>query len=176
MDYQPFWCEENIWRLTSDACVGPGERFVLLLTGSSGHVACWGQRAASSPEAPVLWDYHVVLVVCQDTWTVWDLDCRAGYPLPALTWLGATFPCPETVRPVFHPRCLLIPADEYRTQFTSDRAHMRNIDGSWQQPPPPWPVPHQANGTTLATYVTRARDGLNLAALYERLSSRAEPR
>jgi len=176
MDYQPFWCEENIWRLTTDACVGVGERWVLFLTGSSGHVACWGQCAASSADAPVLWDYHVVLVVRQETWAVWDLDCRQGCPLPAATWFAATFPCPDSVRPVFQPRCLLISADEYRTQFTSDRTHMRNPDGGWQQPPPPWPAPQQAHGTTLATYVTRARRGLTLAELTTRLNSRVEPR
>lgn len=176
MDYQAFWCEENIWRLCADAVVGPGERVVLMLTGTAGHVACWGQRAATSDDAPVLWDYHVVLAVRHEGWSVWDLDCRLGYPLPASAWLATIFPCPDTVRPVFQPRCLLIPANEYRDQLRSDRSHMRTASGGWQQPPPPWPAPHRADGTTLATYVERARRGLTFVDLCARLSSRAEPR
>ena len=176
MDYQAFWCEENIWRLTTDPEVTPGERWVVLLTGTSGHVACWGQRASGAPEAPVLWDYHVVLAVRHTTWDIWDLDCRLGCPVPAMAWLAATFPNSDTVRPALRPRFLLIPADEFRMQFTSDRAHMRTADGGWQQPPPPWSAPCASHGTTLAMYVERARRGLYLHDLTTRFSSRAEPR
>lgn len=170
MLYQPFWCEENIWHLTADPQVGAGERWVALLTGISGHLACWGQRAAATAEAPVLWDYHVVLMVQDTTWQVWDLDARRGCPLPAITWLATTFPEPGRIRPAFRPRCLFLPAASYHSQLTSDRAHMRDGHGQWQQPPPPWPAPRAADGTTLATYIERARHGLTYDELKVRLS------
>ncbi len=178
MLYQPFWCEENIWHLAGDPQVGPGERWVALLTGVAGHFPCWGQRAAATPDAPVLWDYHVILLVHQIGWHVWDLDACRGCPLPATTWLATTFPEPERIHAAFQPRCLMVPASTYRSQLTSDRAHMRHGQGTskgeWQQPPPPWPLlppPLQpADGTTLATYIQRARCGLTYDELRARLS------
>ncbi len=170
MLYQPFWCEENIWHLTTDPEVGPGARWVAILTGISGHFACWGQRAASPAEAPVLWDYHVVLMVQDRTWQVWDFDTLPGCPLPAVTWLKTSFPQPERIRQAYQPRCLLIPAALYHEQLLSDRSHMRTASGGWQHPPPPWPAPQATPGTSLATYIERAREGLTYAEIAARLS------
>lgn len=161
--HQPFWCEENIWHLAAHPNPGPGERRVLVITGAGAEVACWEQRAGR-PGRPIAWDYHVVLAVRADTWRIWDLDCRLGAPLAAAAWLRATFPCPERVRAPFQPRFALFTAEAWRSDFGSDRAHMRDADGGWQQPPPPWPA--IAGGAfTLADAVSRARAGLDLAAL-----------
>lgn len=163
MRHQPFWCEENIWHLADDPAVGPGERWVVVLTGASGHVACWNQRAAD-PGEPVLWDYHVVLAVRSgDGMRIWDLDTRLDCPSPAAAWIAGTFPEPLHVRPAFRPRLQWSPADEFRRAFTSDRSHMRTADGGWQQPPPPWPA-IVGGDTSLADYVGRARRGSSLDA------------
>lgn len=168
--YQPFWCEENIWQLTIDPLVGAGERQVLLITGASGHVECWNQRVAGPPGAMMQWDYHVALAVRgTDLWQLWDLDTHLGCPVPAQQWLSGTFPCPERVATRLQPRFLLIPADEWRNGLRSDRQHMRTASGAWSQPPPPWPMP-QGNGATLADYLGRARTGMDLIALRQRLS------
>lgn len=161
--YQPFWCEENIWQLTLDPAVGVGERLVVLISGISGHVACWHQRAASVGE-PVLWDYHVVMAVRHDGWMIWDLDTRLACPLPATTWLGRTFPCPTTLPLEFLPRFLVVPASAYRRDLYSDRQHMRTGDGGWLRPPPPWPAPG-IGSVTLTDYLRQTRNGLALAEM-----------
>jgi len=161
--YQPFWCEENIWQLTLDPTLGSGERHVVLISGITGHVACWQQRAAAVGE-PVLWDYHVVLAVRQDGWTIWDLDTRLACPLAAMTWLDHTFPCLVGLPPVFSPRFLVVPAAGYRRDLFSDRQHMRTATGDWQHPPPPWPAPCTGS-VTLADYLRQTRNGLTMSEL-----------
>jgi hypothetical protein len=166
--HQPFWCEENIWHLAQHPAPGDGERLVLVISGAGGEVACWEQRAGRAGR-PILWDYHVVLAAQRDDGCrIWDLDSRLGYPLPALTWLHGTFPCPDLVLPAFQPRVAIIPAATWITTFGSDRAHMRRPDGTWQRPPPSWP-PIRAGDLSVAAAIQQARAGIDLAALRTRL-------
>ncbi len=85
LQYQPFYCEENVWCLAqrADLVTGPAEVVFIFgpdhpdgrsraggslaeaMGSPSGcrleaRVACWYQRAAREGEA-VLWDYHVIL-------------------------------------------------------------------------------------------------------------------
>jgi hypothetical protein len=46
-----------------------------VITGAGAQVACWQQKAGVA-NAPILWDYHVVLAVHSDGWCIWDLDGR----------------------------------------------------------------------------------------------------
>lgn len=39
----------------------------------------------------------------------------------------------------------VISAEQYLTEFSSDRRHMRRPDGTWIKPPPPYP-PIQSSG------------------------------
>jgi hypothetical protein len=166
--YAPFWCEENIWHLAADPRVGEGAREVVLLTGAGGLVACWEQRAARQADAPVVWDYHVVLAVrTADGWQVWDLDSLAGCPVSAERWLAATFPLPAQVRPDFQPRFLVMPAGDWRRDFHSTRAHMRDAHGHWRHPEPAWP-PILGGGPGLMAWVAAARHERTLAELRER--------
>ena len=155
--YAPFWCEENIWHLAADPRVGEGAREVVLLTGAGGLVACWQQRVARQPDAPVVWDYHVILAVrAPRGWQVWDLDCLSGCPVPADRWLAATFPTAQVVLPDFQPRFLVMPAVDWRRDLHSTRAHMRDAHGRWRHPEPEWPRILGA-GPGLSTWVTAAR-------------------
>jgi len=160
--HQPFWCEENIWHLAQHPCLGEGERWVVVLTGQEEEVVCWQQRAADEG-APVMWDYHVVLVNKHQGCQIWDLDTRLGAPIAAHDWLQGTFPCPTLVRRAFQPRFAVLPAKDYVEQFGSDRAHMRTVDGGWLHPPPLWTAISGQN-LTLNQAVKRARGGLDLQA------------
>ena len=51
--YQPYYCEENIWRLAQDPRCGDGERLVALITNRSGQFAMWHQRPAKGSEEPL---------------------------------------------------------------------------------------------------------------------------
>jgi hypothetical protein len=165
--YQPFWCEENIWHLAQNPATVADERFVLLITGAKAEVACWQQRSGVDG-VPVLWDYHVVLATRSERWQIWDLDGRLGFPVPAETWLGSTFPCPDLVPARFQPRFALIPAADYVQSFGSDRAHMRGPDGRWLQPPPPWPA-ITGQALSLADAIQQARQGFDQTAVAAQL-------
>ena len=167
--YQPFWCEENIWQLARHPAPGPGERLVIVVTGVEAEVACWHQRAGRSRQ-PLCWDYHVVLGVRTNGWSIWDLDTRLGYPVPARSWLDATFPCPEQVNPAFQPRFAVYPAAQWIDGFGSDRSHMRTAEGGWQHEPPAWP-PISGSALTLGAAVASARAGLDLAGLCQLFSA-----
>ena len=42
----------------------------------------------------------------------------------------------------------VVPADSFLLNFASDRSHMKNPDGSWKMPPPPYPPIHTAGHMT----------------------------
>ena len=139
-EHQPFYCEENVYRLAASGLVAdPSE--VVFVTNARRQVACWHQRAAD-PDEPLLWDYHVVLLEHHpDGPRLWDLDTRLGYPIPAGLWVDATFNDPAVVRAPFHPRFRVVPAALFLAEFATDRSHMRTASGRYRKPPPPWDPP-----------------------------------
>lgn len=137
----PFYCEENVWQLGSAAVVGdPVERYVVFVSNAQRQCALWAQRASDRPDGLVIWDYHVVLVARSDEggFQVWDVDSRFGYPVALAHWLLGTFP--HAVPPAFIPGFRVVPFGDYVRVFASDRSHMRRSDGTWQAPPPTWPM------------------------------------
>jgi hypothetical protein len=138
--YQPFYCEENVWWLAQRDDLAECPRWVLFITGERG-VLMRHQRAA--PEsAPVVWDYHVILVVRRgDLLEAWDHDTRLGMPSPLLAYLEASFPPLPDALARWRPRFRVVEADELVARFSTDRGHMRALDGSYLRPPPPWPPP-----------------------------------
>lgn len=176
--HQPFYCEENIWHLAQDPRCGPGRRLVLVISGTSGRFAMWQQRAAPTPGEPIPWDYHVVLLVHHDGWRVWDLDTALGAPLPVEAWLTGSFPHSQRVRAGYQPRFRVLPAAEYVAILRSDRSHMRDEDGGWLHPPPPWPTLGDGGSNVLALAdVNRPAPGtvLNHAGLVAYLVAAAVP-
>lgn len=140
--YTPYYCEENVWHLC-DELRRPGvERRVVFISNPSKQCALWHQRAAHAPGEPVLWDYHVILFARDEAWRVWDLDTLLGMPVDLRTYLVRTFE-EQRVPARFMPLFRVLDGDEYLELFSSDRAHMRNEDGSWKQPPPAWTAIHR---------------------------------
>ena len=136
--YCPYYCEENVWHLCADPRVGE-ERWVLFVSNLGMNVAMWKQRAAAAPDAPVVWDYHVVVLARRDrSWRVWDLDCLLGLDLALETWLRASFE-PATTPAELWPLFRCIEADVFRRTFASDRRHMLRPDGTPCAPAPSWP-------------------------------------
>lgn len=138
-EYAPFYCEENIWWLARRPELKHGE--VAILFNPDGLCVLFEQRAAE-PGEPLGWDYHVVLGAagteghCQ----VWDLDSRLGAPVAAELWFAASFPDVERWPKRYVPRFRLLSAAEYVASLSSDRSHMRRADGTYREPPPPWPA------------------------------------
>lgn len=171
--YQPFYCEENIWLLAQDQRVGSGECLVALITGETGRFAMWHQRPADGPDAPLLWDYHVVLLVQDQGWWVWDFECDLGMPMPVHGWCAACFPQQQQVQPGYRPKFRVMPAADYVATLRSDRSHMRDEDGAFLKPPPAWSPPGGGLDSNLVQFVDLRGafigEILDLAGLHRRL-------
>jgi hypothetical protein len=146
--YQPFYCEENVWWVLSER--EPG--YAVFITNAWRSVAIWSQRASERADGLIMWDYHVVAVVLADSQpSVIDPDCTAGRVLTLKQWVEASFPfagaVPEDVEPAFR----LVPAEDWFSDFRTDRSHMRDREGRWIQEPPPWPP--LAESSNLEDYI-----------------------
>ncbi len=179
----PFWCEENVWQLCGLAqpYVIGRERHVLVVSNHLRRVAMWAQRAAAHPWQPVGWDYHVALLVREPehrTWQIWDLDSTLGVPALATTWLDCSFPELTPAAAALAPIFRVVAASDYREHFSSDRSHMLDDQGHYQQPPPSWPaiVPAEGGPTSLARFIDMddrwLGEVLDLAALRSWLAAR----
>ena len=98
------------------------------------------QRAHPGGE-PVIWDYHVVVVVrAQDGLQVLDLDTTLRFPSALDAYLSEAFPAACEWPRTYQPRFRVVPSQDFVQRFASDRRHMRDERGQWQAPPPPWPI------------------------------------
>ncbi len=177
--YASQYCEENVWHLCRDAEPPAIEdAHALFVSNARRTCALWMQRAAPERGAPVLWDYHVVLLGRREGWKVWDLDSQLPCPLDALAYLDQTFPHENAVRARFRPRFRLVPRPVFLETFASDRSHMRRLDGAWLAPPPPRPPIRTAReAMTLPRFVDLERPYvgrvLDLSGLRDWLSTGA---
>ena len=137
MRYQPFYCEENVFHLSAEPLVAHRPREIVFISNADRACVMWHQRAARKPGAPLVWDYHVVLLVGAP-WEIWDLDTSLGFPVPAAKYLARSFRAdlPASYLPVFR----VVEASAFTAAFASDRSHMRGPDGRWLRAPPPWPA------------------------------------
>jgi hypothetical protein len=95
LKYTAAYCEENIWHLASDDRFSGLDAKVVLVTGPGSHRKLWYQRCSEHVALPVHWDYHVILLVRDDIWQVWDLDTTLELPVNASTYFRKTFRGPD---------------------------------------------------------------------------------
>lgn len=139
--YAAFYCEENIWQLCAHPELRERDKRVMFISNGNRSCALWQQRAASQPGAPVVWDYHVVLLArARASWMVLDLDTLIGLPVAVSEWLAGTFLPLNDEFGYLAPRFRLLEPEAYRAEFSSDRSHMLGPNGSWRKPPPSWPA------------------------------------
>ncbi|MEW5849002.1 MAG: protein N-terminal glutamine amidohydrolase [Myxococcota bacterium] len=174
--YTANFCEENVWQLCQRPELASRRRDAVFI--SNAHKACplWMQRASPHPREPVMWDYHVILLVDDDGgWHVWDLDTRLPFPCALEQYLRGTFPY-ELVD-AYQPRFRLVDAETFVATFASDRSHMRRDDGSWTSPPPPWPAIRTATETmNLMRFVDVGRAFVGDVLTLDELRARPRPR
>ena len=164
--HQPLYCEENVWHLAGDDDLVGKPRRVVFVSNRTRTCAVWSQRAAPAPDAPVVWDYHVVLFVDDGGWRAYDLDSHVPLGAPVAAWVDASFPRAQSPLPRYAPMFRVVDGDAYRAAFASDRRHMRDGD-LWRAPPPPWPV--IGAGHALDAYVDVGRGGPGELWTLERL-------
>ncbi len=152
--YCAYFCEENVWKLCQESLFSDREIRVVFVSNPSKPVALWHQKAAPSPEMPVIWDYHVFLLVKDEEWQVWDLDTTLGFPLSASEYWKATFAMGYALPVEFQPWFRVLTGEEYQLHFSSDRSHMLDPQGKWMKEPPSWTSPWQEDkGMNLNRFV-----------------------
>lgn len=158
--YTSYYCEENIYLLaqsfsTDPDIIGTWDIFVVFISNSNKKVALWCQKLASAPQWPVVWDYHVVLVLRPRdhvlprnapeadgvtvldgrtrSWT-YDFDTCLDVPCTLQDYLNKTF---EEVSVEFQSLFRVVPCSMYLNHFASDRSHMLRVKEDDISVPPP---------------------------------------
>jgi hypothetical protein len=152
LDYQARYCEENVWRLLARSELAARRAWAVIVTSQAGHFEALRQRAGRPGDGLVCWDYHVFAVVddLDGTRLALDQDSDLPLPCPLALYLAESFPPvrqPRT-RPIFR----VIAAAEYLRDLASDRSHMRNPDGTYVAPTPPWSAPGSGKNNTLMAW------------------------
>ncbi len=91
LQYTSCFCEENVYLLakkciTIDATT-KCESFVVFISSRSKQTPIWCQKSGRSNESPVVWDYHVVLLVRENS-------CDANNPNSVIFDIDSTLPFP----------------------------------------------------------------------------------
>ena len=153
LDYQAFYCEENVWRLLARQMFPAAKAWAVIVSSQSRRFVARRQKAGRPVDGLVCWDYHVFAVVDDQVGTrlALDLDSDLPFPCPLLRYLEESFL--SMGRASQQPRFLVIAAMDYLTGLASDRSHMRRPDGSYIAPPPPWPAPRGEGTNTFMSWI-----------------------
>ncbi|XP_051246935.1 protein N-terminal glutamine amidohydrolase [Dicentrarchus labrax] len=147
--YTSCYCEENVWKLCefvrTEQTASLDELFVVFISNENRMVPLWKQKSGRRDQ-PVIWDYHVVLlqVGLQSDSLVYDLDSELPFPCSLQLYADQALRSDRNIRPAYHRKLRVVPADSFLLNFASDRSHMRNPDGTWKTPPPLYPPIHTA--------------------------------
>jgi protein N-terminal glutamine amidohydrolase len=92
--YTSHYCEENVALLCKYLIEAQpaAEVFAVLISNDRKQVPIWYQKPAWHPDEPVVWDYHVVLLLreAQRSWT-YDFDTTLGWPCEAVRYVSEAF-------------------------------------------------------------------------------------
>ena len=131
---QPFYCEENIWKLCQHPDFQGGE--VIFIASYGDYFPMLHQQGSQQPDLPIFWDYHVIL---QKEDTIYDFNSTLGFATEASKYFSQSFVDAALLSPLQIPMLRRIPAIEFVAVFKSDRRHMKSQTG-WSAPPPEWPL------------------------------------
>lgn len=142
-DYTAHYCEENVWKL-ADKIRLKNDKYlqhssVVFVSNHNSLVPLWKQKAGKDADGLVVWDYHVFLIYegYNSSW-VFDSDSLLQFPVHFVDYYIQTFKSDDLLKPEFHRLFRVISASDYLNNFASDRRHMKNENGTWIKPPPPW--------------------------------------
>ncbi|XP_018980764.2 protein N-terminal glutamine amidohydrolase isoform X1 [Cyprinus carpio] len=142
--YTSCYCEENIWKLCEhvkdQGTCSLDEVYAVFISNERKMIPIWKQKS-SRGDQPVIWDYHVILlhVNKQGQSYIYDLDTTLPFPCLLDVYSKEAFRSDEHLKPAFWRKLRVIPCDTYLKKFASDRSHMKDSDGNWRMPPPPYP-------------------------------------
>ncbi|XP_073678008.1 protein N-terminal glutamine amidohydrolase [Garra rufa] len=142
--YTSCYCEENVWKLCEhvkdQGTCSLDEVYAVFISNDRKMIPIWKQKSSRGDE-PVIWDYHVILlhVNKQGQNYIYDLDTTLPFPCLLDVYSKEAFRSDEDLKPSFWRKLRVIPGDTYLKKFASDRSHMKDADGNWRMPPPPYP-------------------------------------
>lgn len=175
--YWPYYCEENVWHLCQHPDFTNLEAIVVIISNMAKSCALWHQRAVTTFELPVVWDYHVILLVFDEYWQVWDADSTLPLGTKITEYLSSTFPGEVCSNEKFVARFRLFKSMDFVKLFSSDRSHMLDMDGSWMSEPPPWSPIVNDKGVILENLIDmsseRLADTLSLVQMQQMFSAEA---
>eukprot|EP00211_Chloroparvula_japonica_P016543 CAMPEP_0119122850 /NCGR_PEP_ID=MMETSP1310-20130426/2985_1 /TAXON_ID=464262 /ORGANISM="Genus nov. species nov., Strain RCC2339" /LENGTH=210 /DNA_ID=CAMNT_0007112573 /DNA_START=44 /DNA_END=672 /DNA_ORIENTATION=+ len=149
--YTSCYCEENIWKLCeSIEKLGTLDMqrdvAVAIISNHGQTVPFWGHNA---PDDVVVWDYHVVALLRgpsrldsrSSAWYVYDYDVKdESCPMVLAEYARKVLKKDSLVlKKEYRRNYFLLTGASFLRNFSSDRSHMRNEDGSWMAPPPTYP-------------------------------------
>nr|XP_057903029.1 protein N-terminal glutamine amidohydrolase-like isoform X1 [Doryrhamphus excisus] len=143
-DYTSCYCEENVWKLCEligkEGSAPLEEIFVVFISNDNRTIPLWKQKCACGDQ-PVVWDYHVLLLhICGGSGSVvYDLDSTMPFPCSLELYAKHALRTDHGIQAAYRRKLRVVPANCFLLTFASDRSHMKNDDGSWKMPPPPYP-------------------------------------
>jgi hypothetical protein len=158
LDYQPFYCEENVWRLLRREELAGHPAWAVIVSSRAGRLVALRQKAGRRADGFVCWDYHVFAVVDEPgARLALDLDTDLPFPCALAHYLQESFPPMRdaSAQPCFR----VIAAAHYLAQLATNRSHMRRPDGSYIMPPPLWTAPGVARTNTFLSWLDLSADG-----------------
>lgn len=184
--YTKYFCEENVWMMVKRIQDKSPEKLKLchpvFISNDYAHIPLWRQSASSEEDGLVVWDYHVIMVYCdeEESW-VYDYDSQLPFPTKFKEYCEETFKTDELLKPIYHRLFRVLSAESYLKYFSSDRRHMKNDDGTWKKPPPSYPIINSDKEHNLESFISMKDETnhvkfgcvLNLKSFVERFSLKA---
>jgi len=156
-EYQPYFCEENVWRLLARPEFANSMRWAAIVSNEAREIVTLRQRAGRLGDGLVHWDYHVFGIVADPVRgrIALDLDSDLPFPCQLLRYIHDSFP--SGIQKGFLPSFRVMAGEEYVASLVSDRSHMRKPGGGWIAPPPPWPAPGEGRENVLMAWADMTR-------------------
>ncbi|XP_027058290.1 protein N-terminal glutamine amidohydrolase [Pocillopora verrucosa] len=157
--YTSCYCEENVWKLCEqirdEKEQNLSEYYSVFISNEKRQVPLWMQKSAKDPLAPVVWDYHVLLLRQVDAkCLIYDLDSILPFPCPFEQYVQQAIQNDRQLKKHFHRKFRVIPAEIFLSTFASDRSHMKKPNGEWVKPPPPYsPIRSEESTMNLQEFI-----------------------
>ncbi|CAO2831715.1 unnamed protein product [Amaranthus hypochondriacus] len=144
-DHTRCYCEENVYRLCKKLCSAGiadsegSDLFVVFISNDKKQIPLWHQKASHRADGVILWDYHVICVqrkADEKSAQVWDLDSTLPFPSPLTSYISETFRPSFPLFSEYQRFYRIIHAPLFLRYFASDRRHMKDSNGNWNEDPP----------------------------------------
>lgn len=150
LPYTKFYCEENVWKLVELISQLEGidmTKFYVLICSNNLKRTPFFHHKNGKVENMYLqiWDYHVFVIYkeSKEKLYVYDLDsCLPSFPVTFSQYVQLCLQphVASQFNEGMQRMYRIVKATDYLEKFASDRSHMKESNGNFYSPPPPWPA------------------------------------